>query len=88
MTVSVEADFDAVMNQSFALHAISNVHLRQQVDRTLLQHTGADSLFTVLPASGVNDDGVDALQMEQLRQHKSCGPGSHNPNLRAHSHSG
>src|SRR3989442_1813621 len=41
MTLSIKAELDTVMNDSFALHAFPKTHFRQQLDRALLEHTGA-----------------------------------------------
>ena len=56
----------------------------EQVDRALLEHAGADALLDVLAAAGLQHDRLDALGLQQLREHQSRRPGADDPDLRAH----
>ena len=53
-------------------------------DGALLQHARADALLDVLAAARLEHDRVDALELEQLRQHEPGRPRAHDADLRAH----
>src|SRR5205085_6262688 len=50
MPCTVKAQFDAVMNGSFTLHAFSEAHFGHEVDRALFEHTGANRRFDFFSA--------------------------------------
>jgi hypothetical protein len=69
------------MKQSFPPHPIAYVHLVEQINRTLLQYAGANALFAILAASSLDHYGMDALQVQQLRQNETRRSGADNSNL-------
>src|SRR5438034_607744 len=78
-----ELDLDPVVNEPFPSEPLANADLVQQVDRSLLEHTGPDPVLNVLAAAVFEHDRVDALQMQKLRQHESGGTGTDDPDLGA-----
>ena len=50
------------------------------------RETELAQLFDVLAAASFNDDGVDSLQMEKMRQHQPRGPRTDDSDLRAQAH--
>jgi hypothetical protein len=49
----------------------------------LLENAGANALFTILPTARFEDNGVDPLKMEQVREHEPGGPGAYDSDLDA-----
>ena len=84
VTLAPEAQLDAVMDQSFALHARADAGLDEEVDRALLQHAGADALLDIGAAAVLEDHRIDPLEMEEMGQEQAGRPGSDDPHLRAH----
>ena len=56
--------------------------LDEEVDDRLLDHACADARLDVLAAPVFEDDGVDALAMEEVTERESRGPGADDPDLR------
>jgi hypothetical protein len=86
MPLLSEANFHAIMDQPFPFHSLTNTHFYQKVDGALLQDAGSHPLLAVLPTTSFDDDRVNALSVQEMRQDQPCGSSSHNPNLRAYSH--
>src|SRR6185369_1397582 len=86
MTLATKAELDAVMHQSFALEPVANAHTGEQLHGTLLEHAGANTLFNVLAGVHLENDGIDAFQMQEVRKNESGGTGSDDSNLCAFSH--
>ena len=84
VALAVEAELDAVMDETLALQALADARLDEQVDRALLEHARADALLDVVAAAALEDDRLDALAVEQVREHQPCGPGPDDADLRAH----
>jgi len=72
------------MDQAFSSQAIANTRGDEQIDGTLLEHSGTHALFYVLTAAPLNDHRLDAFEVEQVRQHKSCRASADNPDLSPH----
>src|SRR5262249_54562181 len=66
MAAAAEAEFDAVVYQTFALHSFSNAHLREQVNGALLEDSGPHALLGVLAAAVFDHDGIDAAEIEEM----------------------
>ncbi len=79
----VEAHVDSVMHEPFAFQAFSNACFDHHVHSALLEHACADAMFDVMPAAGFYDDGIDSLQVKQVRKQQSRRPRSDNSDLRA-----
>jgi hypothetical protein len=84
VALAAETELNAVMDQTDLTHPLADLGLVQQVDRSLLEHAGADPALHVLPAAALQDDRLDALQMQQLREQEARRSGPHDANLRAH----
>ena len=55
----------------------------QQLDRPVLEDAGAHATLDVLAAAGLEHDGVDSLQVEELRQHEAGRARADDRDLRA-----
>ncbi len=84
MTLPVELQVDAAVDDALAVHALADARIAQQVDRALLQHAGTDALLDVLARAVLEDYRLDALARKQLRQRQSGRPGAHDPDLGPH----
>ena len=83
MALALEAELEAVVDQSFAIHALREVQLAQQVDRALLQDTGADARLDVRARAMFEDDGFDPLGCQEVRKHETGRTCANDGDLRA-----
>ena len=56
--------------KAFALHARPDADLLHQIDRALLEHAGPDRGLDGLAAAGLQNDRLDALQVQDVGQHQ------------------
>jgi hypothetical protein len=56
-------------------------HVVHQIDRALLEHTGSDAFDDVVPAAVLQDDGVDALPVQQVAENPPGRSGADDPDL-------
>jgi hypothetical protein len=78
---AAEREKDAFMAQSNPRQTIAKARLAQQVHRALLQHPGSDTFDDVLLAAILDDEGVDAAEMEEVSEHEPGGAGTNDPHL-------
>ena len=83
---AAEGEIDAIVPQPFAREPFADANLVHQIDRALLEHARANPLDHVLPAALFEDDGVDALEMQQLPEHQSGGARADDADLGARGH--
>ena len=88
MPRAAEGEVDAVVPHPLAREPPADADLAHQVHRSLLEHARAHALDHVLPAAVLEDDGVDALEMQQLPEHQSGGAGADDAHLGAGGHGG
>ena len=63
---AAEAQLDAVVHQTDAMHPLADLRRIEQVDRALLEHARADPPLHVGPAAALQDHRLDALEMQEL----------------------
>ncbi len=85
MGALAEAQIYAVVDEAFALEACADAGFFQQIHGALLEDTGAHAFLHVLAAAIFEDDRLDAVKVQQMRENQAGGPGSDDANLRAHS---
>ena len=83
---TVERQVDAVVAQALAREAPADANLAHEVHRALLEHAGTHALDDVLLAAILEDDRIDAAQMQQLPEHQAGGSGADNADLGAREH--
>jgi hypothetical protein len=89
VALSSETQFDAVVNQTLALHSFGHAHLDEQIDGSGFENAGTDALLAILARPVFENNGLDALEMKEVRKDEACRPGSDDSHLRAHrAHSG
>ncbi len=74
MPLAVELKIDAVVDDPFAIHPLADTGFAQQLDRPLLEHAGADPVLDVLATPVLEDDALDARDLEQPRERQPCRP--------------
>ena len=72
---------EAVMHQAFAVHALADTGLAQQVDHALFQDTGANALLDVVRRLAFDDHVADASVVQKLAEQQARGAGANNGNL-------
>ena len=71
---TVEAQLDPVVDHALAAKAIRKTQLREQVDRALLEHAGANPVLDVVAAAVLEHDRVDALPLRRWERTSPAGP--------------
>ena len=84
MPAPVEAQLEAVVDEALAVQALGQAGLVEQVDRPLLEHSGAHARLDVVAAAGLEYHRLDALAVEQVRQQQPGRTGPHDPDLGLH----
>src|SRR3954454_7904606 len=67
--------YDAALTQNFCI---------EQAHRALLENSGANPLFHLLPASRFDDDGLNSMLLKQACERQSRRTRACDPNLRSH----
>ena len=80
----LKRDVDAVVPQALAAQAVADADRVHQIDRALLEHAGAHALDHVVPAAVLDDDRIDAVQVQQVAEHQPGGSGADDADLCAY----
>src|SRR5206468_4655845 len=81
MTLAIEAQLDALVDQALAVEAVSQPELGEQVHGALLENARPDALLHVLTAAVLEHDAPDVLPGEEVGEHQASGTGAHDPHL-------
>jgi hypothetical protein len=81
MAAAAKAQLDSVVHQAFALHALADAHLGEQIDRSLFEYAGANPLFDVRAAAVLYYDGFDSAQVKKMGEHQTRRPCAYNSDL-------
>src|SRR5580704_1537322 len=81
---TIEREINAVMDHGLAFHAIANARLDQKLRHPMLHQARADASLAIGAAPVFNDDGVNAGEMKEVREHQPGRAGAHDANLSAH----
>src|SRR5262249_12775785 len=84
MAASGETQRQAFVNESFPMQAGGEAELGHEVDRALFEQAGTDALDDVAAASVLQDDGLDAVATQEMRQQQPGRAGADNSHLGAH----
>ena len=77
-----ELELDAVVDEPLALQPFARADLDDEVDVVLLDHARADARLDVLATPIFEDDGVDALPIENVPERETRWSGADDPDLR------
>ncbi|MCY1179391.1 hypothetical protein D9M73_197880 [compost metagenome] len=67
----VEGQFEATMDQSLGVHALTHAGLTQQLYHALFKHAGADSTEYIIGGLTFENDVVDAGVVQQLAEQQA-----------------
>src|SRR5580704_4306290 len=67
---SCEGEMHAIVEHAFAQHARARAGFDQKIARPLLDQSGTNAGFSILAAAILQDDGLDAGEMQQMREHQ------------------
>lgn len=84
LALTVQGQFEAVMQQAFALQPLADASALQQFHTALLQYPGADARQHMLGRLPLDDDAIDAGEPQQFAQQQARWPGADDRNLRSH----
>src|SRR5215468_1406325 len=85
MIATLKTQCNSVVNEALTSQPVSHTHVRQQVNGVLLENAGAHPLLYIFASSRFQHDGLNALQVQEVRQYQPRRPCPNNPNLRSHS---
>ena len=68
VTLAVELEMDAVVDDSLPVHALADAELAEQVGGALLEHAGADAVLAVVARAALEHDGLDPGPLEHPRE--------------------
>ena len=81
---AVVGDIETLVNLAFAVHPLAALRLTHQRGEAMLQNARANSAQDIVTAVLFEDDGVDALEVQKLRQQKPRRPAADDANLDLH----
>src|SRR5207248_10369698 len=65
-----EAQFDAVVDETLADHALAHSARFEEIGRSLFEDAGSDPALDVVSAAPLQDDGCNALPAQEVREHE------------------
>jgi hypothetical protein len=84
MSAAAEAQFDPVMEKSFSLEPFSDTCFNKQINCALFEQASPYAFFAILAAARLDDDRLDAVQMQEVRKDQTSGSGADYSNLSSH----
>jgi hypothetical protein len=72
---------NAVVDETLTAHPLADSGALEQIDAALLQNARPHTVLHVLARACLDDDGADALQAKQMRQHQPGRTGPDDANL-------
>jgi hypothetical protein len=80
---AVELEVEPFVDEPFAIHALADTGVAQQVDRGLLEDAGAQPVLDVRAIAPLDDDRVYAGERQQSREDQPCRASAYNRDLGA-----
>ncbi len=71
VTLAAELELDPVVDDSLALHPPADARPGEEIRRPLLEHAGADARLDVLAAAALDQDGIDAFEVQELGEREA-----------------
>src|SRR5207245_8752655 len=81
---AAQAQLDAVMRETLAGETLAHAGAFEKLHGTMFEHAGAHAMIDVVGASCIDDDRLDAFEMQQMREQQSCRSRADDAHLRAH----
>jgi hypothetical protein len=79
-----EPQLDPLVDETLALEPLADAGRLQQLDRAVLENPSTDALLDVLAAAHLEDDRLDAVEVEEVGQDEPGGPRADDADLRPH----
>src|SRR5207342_664313 len=83
MPLALELQVNPVVDEPLAIHSLADADGAKEVDGPLLEHASTKPFLDVRPVAALDDDGVDALTMEQVAEGEPGRSGPDDRHLRA-----
>jgi hypothetical protein len=87
MPAATEAQLDSVMHQPLFLQPLTHAGFNQKVGCSLLQDTRAYAFLQILARVFLENDGFNAIPVQQMRKHQPGGSCADYPDLGPHAFS-
>jgi len=71
MARAAEGKLEAVMDQPLAMQARGDADLVQEIDGALFEHAGANARQHIVAIHAFENDGVDAMTVQQLAEQQA-----------------
>ena len=74
--LAAKAEIDAAMLRALALHPVAGADRLEQLHGAVLEHARPDRGLNLGAGAAFEDDGVDTLQVQEVREHETRGSGA------------
>src|SRR5271165_6290721 len=81
MQHAIQSQVDAAMAQSFAVETVADTRVAQHLNAGMFQHPGPDAFLAIVAGPGFENDGADAIEVEQVRKHQAGRARAYNSDL-------
>jgi hypothetical protein len=82
---AAEAQLDAIVHEPFSSQSGTDTGIVEHIDRALLEQASANPPFDIGTRAIFQDNGIDALQRQEMRQQEPSGSCADDPDLCAQS---
>jgi hypothetical protein len=70
-----------MVDQPLFTQPVAHAGGNEQIDARLLEHASANAMLDVIPRAFLENDGLDAVAMQQMAQQQPRGPGTDDTDL-------
>src|SRR5262245_5151495 len=81
MPLAAKGNVHAVVAQALALKSLADTHRREQVHGSLLEYTCTHTIDHVVAATVLDDDRIDAIEMQQMPEEQAGRTGADDADL-------
>src|SRR5580658_3122432 len=78
---AIRSQVDAAMAQALAVETVAYTRFAQHLNTGVFQYPGPDSLLAIIAGFCFENDGADAVEVEQVRKHQARRPRSYDSDL-------
>src|SRR5215210_159780 len=86
VALAVEAELDALVDETLAVKPVGEAKLGEQIDCALLEDARPDPLLHVFPTAVLEHHALDPLSPEEMREDQAGRTGAHDADLGARAH--
>jgi hypothetical protein len=81
---ATERQIDSILNQSYPLQTVPRADFDKNVNRALLEYSRSDSFLDIITVTLFDDERIDPLCLQQLRENQSSWPCANDSYLHMH----